>query len=188
VANQLFLPRPSSHFFATWDMNASDQSQSSRFQVIFESALQDYEKQTGTVLAKHPLAEQLENCHTVESVAAVLREQAQASSEFRGDGRLMRSLNRIVSVLHTLSTNNLLYNAAGLVCRYTVMCPSPVTLLLQLFPPSKAIISGLAILLSVCAFSSSYAHIVVTKRNRRSETWVLTTMHSSTCSRRSNAS
>jgi hypothetical protein len=187
VANQLFLPRPSSHFFATWDMN--DQSQSSRFQVLFESALQDYEKQTGTVLAKHPLAEQLENCHTVESVAAVLREQAQASSEFRGgDGRLMRSLNRIVSVLHTLSTSNLLYKAADLVCRYTLMCPSPVTLLLQVFPPSKAIISGLAILLSVCAFSSSYAHIIVTKRNRRSETWVLTTMHSSTCSRRSNAS
>jgi hypothetical protein len=94
----------------------SDQSRSSHFQVLFESALQDYERQTGTVLAKHPLAEQLENCHTVESVTDVLQEQAQAFTEFRsGDRRIVTSLSRAVSVLHAISTSSALGDAAGLV-------------------------------------------------------------------------
>lgn len=129
----------------------SDQSRSSHFQVLFESALQDYETQTGMVLSKHPLAEQLENCPTVESVTAVLQEQAQAFSEFRsGDGKIVTSLNRAVSVLHALSTSNALGEATSLVRRCMQMSPASVTFLLQVFPPSKAIFAGFAILLSVC--------------------------------------
>ena len=38
----------------------SNQSGSPHLQVLFETALQDYEKQTGIALDKHPLAEKLQ--------------------------------------------------------------------------------------------------------------------------------
>jgi hypothetical protein len=93
-----------------------DQSQSSRFQALFESALQDYQSQTGTTLADHPLAQQLQNCDSADSVTAVLQEKARALSEFRGDdGKTMKSLNRVVSVLYPLSASSALGDAIGLV-------------------------------------------------------------------------
>jgi hypothetical protein len=94
------------------------QSQSSRFRVLFESALQDYQIQTGTTLPNHPLAEKLQYCNSVESVTAVLQEQARAFIEFRGgDGRIMKSLKNVVSVLDSLSTSTHLGEAIGLVRR-----------------------------------------------------------------------
>ena len=88
-----------------------DQPQSSHFQALFESALHDYQRQTGTALADHPLAERLQNCDSVVSVTAVLQEQAQVFGEFgEGDGRLgvMKPLRRIVSVLYMLSAGTAL--------------------------------------------------------------------------------
>jgi hypothetical protein len=90
-----------SDFFPTSGM--SGQSVSSRLRVLFEAALQDYEKQTGIALAKHPLAEKLQNCDTVESISAVLREQTQAFSEFRGKDKVLQPLKNAVSVLYKLS-------------------------------------------------------------------------------------
>jgi hypothetical protein len=96
----------------------SQNSQSSRFRVLFESALQDYQNQTGTTLANHPLAEKLQNCNSVESVTDVLQEQARAFTEFRGgDGRIMKSLKAVVSVLDSLSTSIALGEVIGLVRR-----------------------------------------------------------------------
>ena len=96
----------------------ADQSQSSHFRVLFESALQDYQKQTGTTLASHPLAEKLQNCDSAESVTALLQEQARAFTEFRGgDGKIMKSLTTVVSVLYTLSASTALGGAIGLVRR-----------------------------------------------------------------------
>jgi hypothetical protein len=94
----------------------SDQSgpSQSRLQALFEAALQDYEKQTGIILAKHPLAEQLQECDSVESVTAVLREQTQAFSEFRRD-KIMKPLKNAVSVLHKLSATADLGQSIGLV-------------------------------------------------------------------------
>ena len=84
----------------------SDQSQSSRFRSLFEVALQDYQIQTGTALVNHPLAGKLQNCNSVESVTAVLQEQARAFNEFLGEnGRITKSLKGIVSVLYTLSSS-----------------------------------------------------------------------------------
>jgi hypothetical protein len=112
-ANQLPFSIP--HFFLTSDM--TDQTGPSRlhWQVLFEAALQDYEKQTGIVLAKHPLAEQLQNCHSVESVTDVLHEQTQAFSEFRGGDKIMKPLKNTLSVLHKLSAAAKLGQAIGLV-------------------------------------------------------------------------
>ena len=93
----------------------SDQSGPSRLQVLFEAALQDYEKQTGIALAKHPFAEQLQNCDSVESVTVVLREQTQVFSEFRGRDKVMKLLVNAVSVLHNLSATADFGQAIGLV-------------------------------------------------------------------------
>ena len=96
----------------------ADQPQSSRFRVLLESALQDYQRQTGTTLASHPLAEKLQNCDSVESVTAVLQEQTRAFTEFRGgDNRIMKSLKSVVSALYTLSASTALGEAIGLVRR-----------------------------------------------------------------------
>ncbi|KAH9956737.1 hypothetical protein BC827DRAFT_1157651 [Russula dissimulans] len=58
----------------------------------------------------------------------------------RGDhGKLMTWINRIVNILHTLSTNNILVGGVGLA-----------------FPPAKAVISGIAILLSPCDMLDYY--------------------------------
>ena len=95
-----------------------DLSQPSRFQALFESALQDYQTQTGTILVNHPLAQQLQNCDSIDSVTAVLQEQARAFSEFRGnDGKIMKSLKHVVSVLYKLSVSTVLGEAIGLVRR-----------------------------------------------------------------------
>jgi hypothetical protein len=93
----------------------SDESGPSRLQVLFEAALEDYEKQTGIALAKHPLAEQLQNCDSVESVTVVLREQTQAFSDFRGRDKILKLLKNAVSVLHKLSATADLGQGFGLV-------------------------------------------------------------------------
>jgi hypothetical protein len=68
----------------------------------FESSLQYYEQQTGINLHKHPLAELIENCDSVESITDVLREQTEAFSESRGKEKVMTPLKRIVSLLYKL--------------------------------------------------------------------------------------
>ena len=95
----------------------TDHPGSSRFRVLFEAALQQYESQTEIPLAKHPLAEQLQNCDSVDSVIALLQGQVQAFSEFRGTDRIMKSLKGIVSVLSTLSAVVDLSDSIGLVRR-----------------------------------------------------------------------
>jgi hypothetical protein len=117
----------------------ADHSQSSHFQVLFESALQDYQNQTGTALANHPLAEKLQYCDSVESVTAVLQEQAQAFTEFRGDdGKIMKSLKGVVSVLYTLSASTALGEAIGLVCTNALMEILHLMLHLAAFPTRKS--------------------------------------------------
>jgi hypothetical protein len=97
-------------------MSNSSTSTSSRSQLLFDAALQDYEKQTGTKLVDHPLAKQLETCKSLESITTFFQEQAQAFSESRGsDSRVMKSLKSAVSILFTLSDSTVLGEAIGLV-------------------------------------------------------------------------
>jgi fungal STAND N-terminal Goodbye domain len=95
----------------------TDMSQSSTsFRPLFNAALQDYAKKTGTKLDDHPLAKQLENCDSVDSISSVLQEQAQRFYEFRGeDGKIMTSLKAAVQVLYTLSTSTVLGEGIGIV-------------------------------------------------------------------------
>jgi hypothetical protein len=140
--------------FTTFDMGS--QLQSSRFQGLFESALQDYESQTGMTLAKHPIAEQLQSCDSVDSVLAVLEQQARAFTEFRrSDGRVMKSLRSTVSVLHALSSTTILGEIISAVRHSVLTVLNLIILVLQPFPPAQAMFSGFAVLLAVCVFLRS---------------------------------
>src|SRR5712672_955327 len=75
----------------------------SHLKVLFEAALQDYEGHTGIALANHPLAERLQECDSVDSITAVLHEQAQAFNQFRGKEKVMKLLENTVSILYKLS-------------------------------------------------------------------------------------
>jgi hypothetical protein len=92
----------------------SDQSEY-HFQALFESALHDYEKQTGIPLANHPLAGQLQNCQSVDSVTTLLQDQARAFSGFRGSDRIMKSLKSVVTTLSRVSATATLAHAVGMV-------------------------------------------------------------------------
>ena len=116
-------PLPKPHPPSTYNMG--DQSGSSRFQVIFDSALRDYETQTGTTLANHPLAQQLQICQTVESISDLLQEQARALSEYRGSDKIMKSLRSVVSLLSKVASTAALGRHFGLVCpRLPNVCPT----------------------------------------------------------------
>ena len=83
----------------------SHQSESGRFRGLFDTALQHYEKTTNITLAKHPLAEQLQNCHTIESTTNFLQNKAREFGDFRGSDKIMVSIKNIVSILFMLSVN-----------------------------------------------------------------------------------
>ena len=93
----------------------SDQSGSSSFKSLLESALHDYEKQTGILLANHPLARQLQNCQSTDSITSLLQEQARALSEFRGSDKIMKALKSVVSALSKVSAIATLGQDIGMV-------------------------------------------------------------------------
>ncbi len=82
----------------------SDQPGPFRFHALFEAAFRDYEKQTGKKLVNHPLAERIQNCDSVESVIAVLREQTESFNGVRGKDKLLNPLKNVLTVLHKLSS------------------------------------------------------------------------------------
>ncbi len=113
---------PTSHHPST---NMSDQPGVYHFQVLFESALQDYERQTGVTLADHPLAEQLQTCKSAESITTLLHKQAQALGKFPEGGKIMGSLKNVVSVLSKISAIAALGQDFGTVCpRLPIGCPT----------------------------------------------------------------
>ena len=79
----------------------ADQSIPSRFRALFESALQDYEQMTKINLATHPLAEQIEKCHSVMDITVFLQEQARTLG---GSDKIMKSIERTVGALYKLSS------------------------------------------------------------------------------------
>jgi len=108
-----------------------DQLESSRLQVFLEAALEDYEKQTGIALIKHPLAERLYDCDSLESVTAVLAEQLKDSGDFQLKPKLMKSLGNTLSLLHRLPYITNFGQDVGLVRPYgPTRCPMSLILIL----------------------------------------------------------
>ena len=88
------------------------------FQKLFEDALREYESRAGTKLLEHELAIKLgESCDSADSVINVLQVEAQKFQKFRGDGKVMKWLNRTVQVLYTLSTSPLVGQGVSFVVR-----------------------------------------------------------------------
>ena len=54
----------------------AEQSGSTRFRDLFDSALRTYEAETGVTLANHQLAMKLQHCDTIEGITALLQDQA----------------------------------------------------------------------------------------------------------------
>jgi len=132
----------------------TDQSVSSRLRTLFELALEDYEIQTKISLAEHPLAQKLENCHSVESITTtLLQDQAETFGEFRGRDRIKKSIRSTVSSLFKLSATAALGDGIRLVRQKTLMSAFHISdIVLQAFPPTKALYTGLGVLLAVCLF------------------------------------
>ena len=132
----------------TYPSSISDMSQPpsySFFQALFETALKDYENLTGINIVNHPIAKQLEACDSLDSITAILQEQAKGLREFRGDnGKLMKSVMCSIDVLYTSSTVLVRPNSH----RHSLFLF--LIVILQPFPPSKAIFAGIAILVTVC--------------------------------------
>jgi len=99
----------------------ADQSEPNRFRALFESALQAYHQKAGVILADHPLAVQLQSCHSIESITTVLQDQAQAFSEFPGNDKVMKSIKSTVSILIRLSVTASLDDNIGLVRHKALM-------------------------------------------------------------------
>jgi hypothetical protein len=94
----------------------SDRLGSSHLRVLFEAALEDYKQQTGIELTEHPLAERLQDCNSVESVTAILRDQTQDFKEFREKDKVLKPLKKVLTVLHRLPSAANLAQHIGLVC------------------------------------------------------------------------
>ena len=79
-------------------------SSSSNFQSIFNAALEAYENKTKKKLLTHPLATQLQSCHSPTAVLSVLQDLIQKFNKRRGsDERLKNWLNPTVNVLYSFS-------------------------------------------------------------------------------------
>jgi len=129
----------------------TDQSVSSRLRTLFKLALEDYEIKTKISLAKHPLAQELENCHSVDSITTLLHDQARAFSEFQGRDRIIKSIKSTVSFLYKLSATAALGDGIGLVRQKSQMMVFHVfDIHLQAFPPAEALRTALGALLVVC--------------------------------------
>ena len=156
TTNQLLFPKETSLLFPMSD--TTDQSTSSHLRALFKSALEDYETKTKITLDKHPLAKQLENCNSVESITAILQDQARAFGEFRGRDRIMKSIKRTVSFLYNLSGTVAFGDDLGLVCQKTLITLHLSDIVLQALQPAKAIQTGIGVLLTVCASTAPHAY------------------------------
>ena len=86
---------------------------SSNFQLIFNDALDKYNKCTKHDLLGLPLAAQLQSCTSPSAIITVLQQQFQDQSR-SSDDRWSRWLDPTVNVLHALSST--LGAGVGLVC------------------------------------------------------------------------
>ena len=90
-------------------------SSSSNFQLVFNTAVEAYEKRTKLDLLAHPLASQLQKCDSPTSIFAVLQCQADDLEQARKDDeRLTKWLGPTINVL--IAFSDTLGEGVSLVC------------------------------------------------------------------------
>ena len=97
-------PSPPRNLSLMSHIQPTSSSSSSNFQLIFENALNAYEKRTKKDLLTHPLAAHLQRCNSPSSILDVLHQQVQEpnQSQCRNE-RWTRWLDPTVKVLHAFS-------------------------------------------------------------------------------------
>ena len=94
--------------------NLAANMSSANFQPILDAALDNYFKQTGIDLTKHPSAEKLQSCRSSDDVLQILSERESAFNDYRDKYRnLIDHLRPVVQVTHAFSA--VLGQAASLV-------------------------------------------------------------------------
>jgi hypothetical protein len=81
----------------------ADQSGPTRFRAQFESALQTYQKIAGVTLAKHPLTENLQDSHSIESITTILKDKCLVSSDLLKNNRITKVMESTIPMLFTIS-------------------------------------------------------------------------------------
>ena len=93
---------------------SSPSTSRSNFNSIFNTALQGYKKKTGKDINSHPLATELQSCHSPDTVLAVLRRQIPLLDQSQsGEEGFAKSLTPIINVLYAF--NATLGDGVGLV-------------------------------------------------------------------------
>lgn len=134
-------------------------SPSASFLLFFNAALKDYQNQTGMSLVDHPLAKQLEECNSMDSISSLIQEKAQRIRDFRGEnGKIMESLKRAVHVVYTFSASTVLGEGIGLV-RYKPFTPNFLSLMLT--PYSIAIPTCKGCICCVRSLALRKSHFVI---------------------------
>jgi len=102
-------------------MSSTPSTSRSNLDSIFNAALQAYQKKTGKDIASHPLATELQSCHSPDTVLAVLRRQIPSLDQSQsGEERFAKCLTPIINVLCAFTAT--LGDSVGLV----IVTMSPV--------------------------------------------------------------
>jgi hypothetical protein len=168
----------------------ADQSGSARFRTRFESALQAYQQTTGVILVEHPVAIQLRNPHSVESITTILKFEARTFSDLLGSDRIMKALEGTISNLFTLTATASFGDAIDLVRKNGLMACFPMPDLFDSHThQQKQYLLVSQFYLLYVSFYRTYVDIIVTSNcARRPRALILTMMCLLTCSSPSNAS
>jgi hypothetical protein len=157
---------------------------SPEIKLLFEIALNEFEKRAGSKLVQHDIVDKLAHCDSADSIIDVLQEQAQCFCNFRGDdGKLMTWLKRTVEVMYTLSTSGVLGEGIGLVCVYSFLWHAPCnTFSFSLSLQQKQSLLDSLYFLAYVSYLGSIERILVTSVAfiRQSKILARATMHLST--------
>lgn len=119
-----------------------------------DDALVQYKKKTGNDLRSHWLADQLNSCKSVDAVLYILREQAKPY-EKSSNIDLMMWIGPLVDILDDTFSNplNVGDNRVSLVLITNTFHKVSFDVDFKAFPPEKAIVIGIGILLHVCVLA-----------------------------------
>ena len=129
----------------------------SSYQVIFDNALEAYNKKTKKELRSHSLLPKLQACNSPDAVLTVLRDQIpayeQSHSTSGTNDELTNWLNPTINVLYSFS--EAIGAGVGLVSNESVRGCTDQGLIfaaVQVYPPAGVIFTGIGVLLSVSIF------------------------------------
>jgi hypothetical protein len=116
----------------------AEQPETARFRVLFDTALQDYRKQTGIELSndsEHSLVVRLQSLHNEDDIANLLKDRANALQNFQENDRILKTIKVTVSILTPLSKAASLADAVGVVRQKPpVVCSTPLTPFSDIIP------------------------------------------------------